>query len=302
MRRHAWHMILLVTLMFAPVRSQEAPGDERHFTLERVVAMVNGRPITEGELCARLMRAHGPEVLGQMITELLLEDEASALGVRVTDGEILARTAALREGFSDTSEFANWMIISRLTMEDLHRQVRLGILQERLVVARFGLKVTPAEVDSFSQTHEDLLGTPAQVRLSHIVVGTEHEAREVLVALEAGADFAKLAALKSLDETTREEGGDLGFFPVPALLPEIAEAIASLKPGEVSGILPADGAFRVVKLTEVKPPVPARLDTTTRAQIQERILRAKIEAALPRFFQELHAKASVTLSGALANP
>jgi peptidyl-prolyl cis-trans isomerase D len=53
--------------------------------------------------------------------------------------------------------------------------------------------------------------TIEQVRMRQILVGTEDEARSVLERLDAGEDFGDLARELSLDEATKEEGGERGW-------------------------------------------------------------------------------------------
>jgi len=53
--------------------------------------------------------------------------------------------------------------------------------------------------------------TIEQVRMRQILVGTEDEARSVLERLDAGEDFGELARELSLDEDTKEEGGERGW-------------------------------------------------------------------------------------------
>ena len=57
--------------------------------------------------------------------------------------------------------------------------------------------------------------------------------------LSLNEDFAKLASDYSLDEPSKNFGGDLGFVEVPILLPELREPILNLKPGDYK-IIPSN--------------------------------------------------------------
>lgn len=75
----------------------------------------------------------------------------------------------------------------------------------------------------------------AEVRtVSHILVKTKDEADKILAeAKKSPAKFAELAKKNSLDTGTAEKGGDLGAVTRESLDPKLAEAIYSMKNGEM---------------------------------------------------------------------
>jgi peptidyl-prolyl cis-trans isomerase C len=96
---------------------------------------------------------------------------------------------------------------------------------------------------------------PAQeFKASHILVKTEDEAKAIIDQLGGGADFAKLAKEKSLDPGSGAQGGDLGYFQPDQMVPEFAQAVTALKPGEISQS-PVESQFgwHVIKVEDVRP-------------------------------------------------
>lgn len=67
----------------------------------------------------------------------------------------------------------------------------------------------PAEAD-LRDLYESSPASVGVLCLSHILVKTESAARSVLAELDKGADFAKLAATKSIEPAAKTSGGSLG--------------------------------------------------------------------------------------------
>ena len=92
----------------------------------------------------------------------------------------------------------------------------------------------------------------AQTRERQLLHGPEREqAEEVLKRLRAGEDFEKLAKEFSTD-SSKDKGGDLGWFGHGEMVPEFEKAAYALKPGEISGIVQSKFGYHIIKLEEKK--------------------------------------------------
>jgi parvulin-like peptidyl-prolyl isomerase len=89
---------------------------------------------------------------------------------------------------------------------------------------------------------EKIPSTADQVEIQAMIVPTESEAEEIIERLNTGESFGALAKKYSIEETTREKGGDLGWIAegfidktYPSLSDSFVDVIAfSLDPGEIS--------------------------------------------------------------------
>jgi peptidyl-prolyl cis-trans isomerase C len=109
-------------------------------------------------------------------------------------------------------------------------------------------KVTDKDVEDFYRK----LGERIKVR--HILVKTKKEADQIYQDLKKGANFDSLAREKSIDPSTKEKGGDLGFITWNAMLglSPFKEAAFKLKPQEISPPVKTLAGWHVIKLEERK--------------------------------------------------
>ncbi len=209
-------------------KKAEAPA----YTAKTVVARVNGREITVGDL--EILRATLPQQYQQLPLELLfanLRDQAVSRQL-VTD-------AADSSGLRDDQEFKDRMAIAeRRILQQIYltRAIEAAVTEEALKKAydEAVAKMEPVE----------------EVRARHILVKSEDEAKKIIAELDKGADFAELAKKYSTGPTGKD-GGDLGYFTKGDMVAEFSDAAFKLKPGEYTK-KPVKSSFgwHVIKLED----------------------------------------------------
>ena len=93
-----------------------------------------------------------------------------------------------------------------------------------------------------------------EYEVRHILVKTEDQAKNIINRLEKGTDFDKLAKEFSEDQTTKNQGGKLGWVVPHGFVPSFGTAFAALKEGEVAQTpVRTQSGFHVVKLEKKRP-------------------------------------------------
>ena len=164
----------------------------------------------------------------------------------------------------------------------------LGMFVKKEVLDK--VAVSDQEIKDYFDKKKDSLGA---VRLSHILVGSQKEAQEVLGKLKAGGDFASLAKQYSLDTKTKGQGGDLGWVRWSQFgSASLKDAAFNLKPGETSGIVQSQFGFHIMKVTDKKPAADADF-AAIKDSLKEQVLEKKKEELFDSIVKALREKATV---------
>jgi len=140
------------------------------------------------------------------------------------------------------------------TTQVLFRSKRRDYLTNLLVEHKLGQIIVPqTEAFDYFQQHRDEYMN--DVRILHILAGSESLAQALLEQVRKGADFAGLARERSFDRAEAQgmESGYLDRLEARAVLPvELENTIFSMKPGEVSPVLRTNQGYWIIKVTDRK--------------------------------------------------
>jgi parvulin-like peptidyl-prolyl isomerase len=267
----------------APV--EQAPTPE-----EPLAALVNGQPVYlsdyeralgqyEADLRLGGIDPDSPEgqaeldrnrawILNVMIERVLTEQAAAAAGVNVSDEQVDAYLQEMIAENGGEEAFRAKLEARGETLEDARAEIRAGLIGMAMM----------------QRISEQVPTTAEHVHARHILVDTQAEAQNILAQVRSGADFAALAQAYSLDTSTKESGGDLGFFPRGILVAqEVEDAAFALQPGQVSEVVASPLGYHIVQVVERDP---AR-------EVSPENLRILQDQAIQRWVGELWAQADV---------
>jgi len=265
----------------------------------RIVATVNGDPITLAEFQERFVRAGfkpereaelevKEEFLNRLVERKMLLREAQRRRIKVGLPEITKRIATLQdEHGKDVKEmlaglgidFEKWksdiwedMMIERLLAHDVNRRV----------------SVSAPEIKRYYQSNPQEFEKPEQVRARQIVVATEEEAKKVMERLQAGgANFAAIAREKSTAPEA-EKGGDLGYF-ARGEMPTEFNVVFNLPKGGMSGIVKSPYGYHIFLLEDRRKAGTISLEEASK-QITEKLREEKEDKLYRAWLKELRSR------------
>jgi len=132
----------------------------------------------------------------------------------------------------DIKDFNELYKIYNFDIKDLRKIFEVDLLRQKLA------EEMGADVEPFKE----------EVWARHILVETEEEAQDVLTMLADGKDWHELAAEVSLDESNKDQGGDLGWFDNQTMVLPFTDAAFQLEIGEISEPVETDFGFHIIQV------------------------------------------------------
>jgi len=145
----------------------------------------------------------------------------------------------------------------RDTIIDILNRYKIALLASEMQADIIkNLDVSSAEVEDAYKNNRDLFKEPESRKIREIVTKTEDDAKQALVALYQGADFAATAKERSIAPSAKD-GGDLGFIKKSQrgenyrAFDDIAFSPA-LQEGSLSGVFKGPDGSYIVKIEGIK--------------------------------------------------
>ncbi|MCK5768769.1 peptidylprolyl isomerase [Algiphilus sp.] len=285
---------MLQRLLFA-VAALACTGSVAAVTpIDRILVVVNDGVILHSEYEAALdnaeqqLRQRGvdnvprnqlrDQVLERLVLMRIQTQRARDAGIRVDDRELndVITNIAQRNGMSQ-AEFARQVRREGRDYLAVREQIRNEIVTQRLRTRELQSRVSVSEedVDAYLAQEKNVGNT--EVDLSHILIAVgdgaspderaeaRSRAEELQRELEAGADFASLAATHS-DGQQALEGGDLGWRRLADLPPTFARAVGDLEAGAMAPVIEATGGYHILRVDGRRGSTDRQMVTETRAR------------------------------------
>ena len=197
------------------------------------------------------------------VADLDVQNAADAQVKRVrsqfkTDAEFAQ--ALKGSGFGTPEEYKRWM----------NERSRRNALQEKLFAKlRQTGKIVPVPVseqdvnEAFEKSKGNLPKRPATVTFRQIVVpalaspsakaAARAKADSLVIEIRKGGDFEQIAKRESMDPSSKELGGDLGWNRRGQMVAEFDRWMFALAPGQLSPVIETPFGFHIIRVDRVQP-------------------------------------------------
>ena len=247
---------------------------------EPVVALVNGRAITQAEFDlrwdelshatkSRYEKEGGKrQFLDELITKELLLQEARRQGLDQDD--------IIRD---KTQRYKEQLILDELLRDKLQSKVEL----------------TQEELTAYYERHAGELLDPLKANVSIMLLPNVYAAKDLESQIKRGGSFAKFAQRYSIEEKTMGKGGDLGPYRKGLVPPEVDDVIHTLKLGMVSAPIKTDNGYYLVMLTPLDEAI-IQADLATQERLRQELLAEKRRKRFEDVIADIRTTASVRVA------
>jgi parvulin-like peptidyl-prolyl isomerase len=256
----------------------------------------------------RLLGQAGELAYADLYRELLLQSRADQLGVEITDAQVDADVALLKQNnnIKSDDELNQALAQSGMTMAQLRaslrKQHRVQEVRGREVQGR--VKVDEEDLRRYYRKNLEQFRLPEQLQLREAVVlddgglsaaDRQRLAAEIRTKVQGGASLADAVA-DTVKKGTTSNAVDLGWVSLGDLDKNLETAVWKLPKGAISEPVQARGGLHLVQVLdrhESRVPSFAEVQEVIKQREQERVFRQEVA----KFMVELEKKSLI-----VANP
>jgi foldase protein PrsA len=250
-----------------------------------IVATVNGEPIFAEELIQATYDWFAATAIEELILERVIEQEARAQGVSVSNEEVEAR-------YKQQLQNAESQVPPGMSLDDflkrnqfppsrLFARIRSQMLVEKLVERQVNLD----DFVEYSQIVIRIQGnTPEQQEEN--TPAAEAKAQEAYQKIKEGLDFAEAVKEYSEDVFSKDRGGKMNWQNMNFIVPDLRQKLQTMQPGEISEPFKMMGSYMIIR----KERTGSQASPEEQQELREQAVRLQIG----EYVRQLQSKAKIT--------
>jgi peptidyl-prolyl cis-trans isomerase SurA len=279
-----------------------------------------------GEKLEDEIKVESPNILRQRIDDLLLEQKAKELDVKV-DPELNRQMADIqrKSKITDPEKFQAFVAEQTgMPYEDYRATIKKGMLRQRVVSEEVSRKIVfkREELEAYYNDHKDEFQRQERVILSEIFINTvgldaagvaaaEKKAKDLVARANKGENFADLAQNNSDRPSTAQQGGVLTPFtktgtPGDHMPPDLEALLWDKDRGFVTDSLKFDDGFEILRVNEHQKAGLASFEEV-QYDVQQKLFEPRFAPAYRAYLNKLRETAFLEIkspyvdTGAISN-
>ncbi len=271
------------------------------------------------------------KIVNELIVKSLLDAEIAKRNITASEEDVQNELKTIIDKVGSKEELNKLLkdrgVSNTQFTEDLKTQIKI----KKLVNSIEKVNITDKDAENYYNTHKEEFTHGEQVRASHILISANTieliqqikqknpdinptdlnqkveekiaaqkvKAEAILAEVKQNPDnFEKIAQKNSEDKASAERGGELGFFPKEAMVPEFANAAFSMKPNTISETLvKSPYGFHIIKVTDrmeagstpfvkVKDEIKFYLETQKQIEVLKKLTEGLMKNAKIEYLDE----------------
>lgn len=256
------------------------------------VAAVNGAKISRADYDAKLESSpQGKAVLQQLVQSTLIDQYAKDNHVDIADADVAKKEDEIKAKYPP-GQFEQILKSQNLTEDDVKKILRQQLVVDKAVGAN--VHVSDSDIKAYLDKNHATLDTTEQVRARHILVKDAKTAGDVEAKLKSGGKFDDLAKQYSTDPSSKDKGGELGFFSKGQMVPAFQNAAFLQAINAVGPPVKSPFGYHIIQVEEKKPAQIASL-ANSRDKIKTLLESQQKQQQFPQFLAGLRSKAKIDI-------
>ncbi|HPI14199.1 MAG TPA: peptidylprolyl isomerase [Spirochaetota bacterium] len=246
---------------------------------DRVIAVVNDRPIVESEVAGRLDRLRQRKnvpanrlayersrLLDRFIEDSIVLQEAEQQSIVVSDEKVTNHIKKLMARMNITSmdDFKKRVEkVENLPFDEYREDVRKSLITEQVMSLAIGV-TPPSRKEAMEWYNANKAKLGFEINVKHILIRPKNpslaEEKRVIAEINAlrqrivrGEPFEQLAAQHSEDPGSAKKGGAIGWMSLAELDPYFANQVFRMADGQLSGAIKSGFDYHLVKFLGKRP-------------------------------------------------
>ena len=191
------------------------------------------------------------QILDSLIDQQLIKEGASKLGISVDSSEVDSYVDSMKANFDDDAAWNEALEQAGFTEASYRESIEASLLQQE-VSAHFEEQAQPSDEEVLESAQNYVSYYDGAKRSSHILFDAADEAtaQDVLARIKSGElDFAQAASEYSQDSSS-ENGGDVGWDRATTFVTEYQDALDALEVNQVSELVTSQFGIHIIKCTD----------------------------------------------------